>query len=97
MCLVGADHVRLPRTFPTPFALQRTEILEWCRLSGDCVFQLLPQHVMLHDRRDFYLRSSKESIQGEWSPTVPAILYWGTNEEVARQDCPVVGLKRVKA
>jgi hypothetical protein len=28
VCLVGADHRRRPRTYPTPAAIQRTELLE---------------------------------------------------------------------
>ena len=34
MCLVGGNHQECPRTFTSPAALQRTEILEWARFPG---------------------------------------------------------------
>lgn len=40
LCLVGADHRARPRTFATPAAIQRTEILE------HCVMQANPQAVL---------------------------------------------------
>lgn len=34
LCLVGADHKSFPRTYASPQAIQRTELLEWALLTG---------------------------------------------------------------
>ncbi|GFZ01162.1 RGPR-like protein [Actinidia rufa] len=42
MCLVGADHLKFPRTFASPDAIQRTELYEYSKVLGNAQFSLLP-------------------------------------------------------
>ncbi|VAI68405.1 unnamed protein product [Triticum turgidum subsp. durum] len=42
MCLVGADHLRCPRTFSSPEAIQRTELYEYAKVLGNSQYILLP-------------------------------------------------------
>ncbi|PAN26226.1 hypothetical protein PAHAL_4G356200 [Panicum hallii] len=42
MCLIGADHLRCPRTFASPEAIQRTEVYEYARVLGNSQYILLP-------------------------------------------------------
>ncbi|XP_021304255.1 protein transport protein SEC16A homolog isoform X2 [Sorghum bicolor] len=35
MCLIGADHLRCPRTFTSPEAIQRTEVYEYAKVLGN--------------------------------------------------------------
>lgn len=42
MCLLGADHLRCPRTFTSPEAIQRTELYEYAKVLGNSQYILLP-------------------------------------------------------
>uniref|UniRef100_A0ACD6A889 Uncharacterized protein n=1 Tax=Avena sativa TaxID=4498 RepID=A0ACD6A889_AVESA len=42
ICLLGADHLRCPRTFTSPEAIQRTELYEYSKLLGNSQYILLP-------------------------------------------------------
>ncbi|KAI4974223.1 hypothetical protein ZWY2020_047503 [Hordeum vulgare] len=42
MCLLGADHLRCPRTFTSPEAIQRTEMYEYAKVLGNSQYILLP-------------------------------------------------------
>ncbi|KAL6861679.1 hypothetical protein ACP4OV_017379 [Aristida adscensionis] len=42
MCLIGADHLRCPRTFTNPEAIQRTEVYEYAKVLGNSQHILLP-------------------------------------------------------
>ncbi|KAG8374729.1 hypothetical protein BUALT_Bualt10G0026200 [Buddleja alternifolia] len=42
LCLVGADHLKFPRTYASPEAIQRTEIYEYSKTLGNSQFVLLP-------------------------------------------------------
>ncbi|CAN6172109.1 unnamed protein product [Urochloa humidicola] len=42
MCLIGADHLRCPRTFASPLAIQRTEVYEYAKVLGNSQYILLP-------------------------------------------------------
>ncbi|KAG6470320.1 hypothetical protein ZIOFF_071385 [Zingiber officinale] len=42
LCLIGADHLRYPRTYATPDAIQRTELYEYSKVQGNSQFILLP-------------------------------------------------------
>ncbi|VAH99837.1 unnamed protein product [Triticum turgidum subsp. durum] len=42
MCLLGADHLRCPRTFSSPEAIQRTELYEYAKVLGNSQYILLP-------------------------------------------------------
>ncbi|KAG8094149.1 hypothetical protein GUJ93_ZPchr0012g20605 [Zizania palustris] len=42
MCLIGADHLRCPRTFTSPEAIQRTEVYEYAKILGNSQYILLP-------------------------------------------------------
>ncbi|XP_058086809.1 protein transport protein SEC16A homolog [Magnolia sinica] len=42
LCLIGADHMRCPRTFASPDAIQRTELYEYSKVLGNSQFILLP-------------------------------------------------------
>ncbi|CAA2973136.1 Hypothetical predicted protein [Olea europaea subsp. europaea] len=42
VCLVGADHLKFPRTYASPEAIQRTEIYEYSKVLGNSQFTLLP-------------------------------------------------------
>ncbi|KAK4349639.1 hypothetical protein RND71_032394 [Anisodus tanguticus] len=42
LCLVGADHLKFPRTYASPEAIQRTEIYEYSKVLGNSQFILLP-------------------------------------------------------
>ncbi|TVU12967.1 hypothetical protein EJB05_46634 [Eragrostis curvula] len=42
MCLIGADHLRCPRTFASPEAIQRTEVYEYAKVLGNSQYILLP-------------------------------------------------------
>ncbi|CAI9772476.1 unnamed protein product [Fraxinus pennsylvanica] len=42
LCLVGADHLKFPRTYASPEAIQRTEIYEYSKMLGNSQFTLLP-------------------------------------------------------
>ncbi|KAH6829891.1 hypothetical protein C2S53_010696 [Perilla frutescens var. hirtella] len=42
LCLIGADHWKLPRTYASPEAIQRTEIYEYSKTLGNSQFVLLP-------------------------------------------------------
>ncbi|PUZ75439.1 hypothetical protein GQ55_1G169500 [Panicum hallii var. hallii] len=42
MCLIGADHLRCPRTFISPEAIQRTEVYEYAKVLGNSQYILLP-------------------------------------------------------
>ncbi|KAL5224840.1 hypothetical protein ABZP36_011479 [Zizania latifolia] len=41
MCLIGADHLRCPRTFTSPEAIQRTEVYEYAKILGNSQYILL--------------------------------------------------------
>ncbi|KAG8382433.1 hypothetical protein BUALT_Bualt05G0076800 [Buddleja alternifolia] len=41
LCLVGADHLKFPRTYASPEAIQRTEIYEYSKTLGNSQFFLL--------------------------------------------------------
>ncbi|CAM8885379.1 unnamed protein product [Rhodiola kirilowii] len=42
MCLIGANHLKYPRTFASPAAIQRTELYEYSKVLGNSQFVLLP-------------------------------------------------------
>lgn len=42
LCLIGADHLKFPRTFASPEAIQRTELHEYSKVLGNSQFLLLP-------------------------------------------------------
>ncbi|CAN6202853.1 unnamed protein product [Urochloa humidicola] len=42
MCLIGADHLRCPRTFASPVAIQRMEVYEYAKVLGNSQYILLP-------------------------------------------------------
>ncbi|KAJ1257535.1 hypothetical protein BS78_10G003600 [Paspalum vaginatum] len=42
MCLIGADHLRCPRTFTSPEAIQRTEVYEYAKVLGNSQCIILP-------------------------------------------------------
>ncbi|XP_047948533.1 protein transport protein SEC16B homolog isoform X1 [Salvia hispanica] len=42
LCLIGADHWKMPRTYASPEAIQRTEIYEYSKTLGNSQFVLLP-------------------------------------------------------
>ncbi|XP_060179945.1 protein transport protein SEC16B homolog isoform X2 [Lycium barbarum] len=42
LCLVGADHLKFPRTYASPEAIQRTEIYEYSKVLGNSQYILLP-------------------------------------------------------
>lgn len=42
LCLVGADHLKCPRTYSSPDAIQRTELYEYAKVQGNSQFILLP-------------------------------------------------------
>lgn len=42
LCLIGADHWKLPRTYASPEAIQRTELYEYSKVLGNSQFILLP-------------------------------------------------------
>ncbi|KAF5729847.1 hypothetical protein HS088_TW20G00212 [Tripterygium wilfordii] len=42
LCLIGADHLKYPRTYASPEAIQRTELYEYSRVLGNSQFMLLP-------------------------------------------------------
>ncbi|XP_006656547.1 protein transport protein SEC16B homolog [Oryza brachyantha] len=42
ICLIGADHLRCPRTFASPEAIQRTEVYEYAKVLGNSQYILLP-------------------------------------------------------
>jgi hypothetical protein len=42
ICLLGADHLRCPRTFTSPEAIQRTELYEYAKVLGNSQYILLP-------------------------------------------------------
>uniref|UniRef100_A0A7N0UYY4 Protein transport protein sec16 n=1 Tax=Kalanchoe fedtschenkoi TaxID=63787 RepID=A0A7N0UYY4_KALFE len=42
LCLLGADHIRCPRTYAHPEAIQRTELFEYSKVLGNSQFSLLP-------------------------------------------------------
>ncbi|XP_027084566.2 protein transport protein SEC16B homolog [Coffea arabica] len=42
LCLVGADHLKYPRTYASPEAIQRTEIYEYSKVLGNSQFILDP-------------------------------------------------------
>ncbi|XP_023916411.2 protein transport protein SEC16B homolog [Quercus suber] len=42
LCLIGADHWKLPRTYVSPEAIQRTELYEYSKVLGNSQFILLP-------------------------------------------------------
>ncbi|XP_058224178.1 protein transport protein SEC16B homolog isoform X2 [Rhododendron vialii] len=42
LCLIGADHLKFPRTYASPDAIQRTELYEYSKLLGNAQFVLLP-------------------------------------------------------
>nr|XP_043629529.1 protein transport protein SEC16B homolog [Erigeron canadensis] len=42
LCLIGADHMKYPRTYASPEAIQRTEVYEYSKLLGNSQFTLLP-------------------------------------------------------
>ncbi|KAG9145163.1 hypothetical protein Leryth_008955 [Lithospermum erythrorhizon] len=42
LCLVGADHLKFPRTYVSPEAIQRTEIYEYSQALGNSQFVLIP-------------------------------------------------------
>ncbi|KAL3499609.1 hypothetical protein ACH5RR_038702 [Cinchona calisaya] len=42
LCLLGADHLKFPRTYASPEAIQRTEIYEYSKVLGNSQFILLP-------------------------------------------------------
>lgn len=42
LCLVGSDHLRFPRTYASPEAIQRTEVYEYSKVLGNSQFVLHP-------------------------------------------------------
>ncbi|EFJ23596.1 hypothetical protein SELMODRAFT_415420 [Selaginella moellendorffii] len=42
LCLIGADHCKYPRTYASPEAIQRMEVYEFARVTGNSQFILLP-------------------------------------------------------
>ncbi|KAL5199541.1 hypothetical protein ABZP36_020744 [Zizania latifolia] len=42
LCLLGADHLKCPRTFASPEAIQRTEVYEYAKVLGNSQYILLP-------------------------------------------------------
>uniref|UniRef100_A0ACD5Z8Q2 Uncharacterized protein n=1 Tax=Avena sativa TaxID=4498 RepID=A0ACD5Z8Q2_AVESA len=42
LCLIGADHLKCPRTFASPEAIQRTEVYEYTKVLGNSQYILLP-------------------------------------------------------
>ncbi|KAK1273811.1 hypothetical protein QJS04_geneDACA012439 [Acorus gramineus] len=42
LCLIGADHVRYPRTYASPAAIQRTELYEYSKVLGNSQYALQP-------------------------------------------------------
>ncbi|KAL2321568.1 hypothetical protein Fmac_025947 [Flemingia macrophylla] len=42
ICLIGADHLKFPRTYASPEAIQRTEFYEYSKVLGNSQFILLP-------------------------------------------------------
>ncbi|KAL8137399.1 hypothetical protein V2J09_003400 [Rumex salicifolius] len=42
LCLIGADHWNFPRTYASPEAIQRTELLEYSNIVGNSQFIFLP-------------------------------------------------------
>ncbi|KAE8678024.1 Protein transport protein SEC16B-like protein [Hibiscus syriacus] len=42
LCLIGADHLKFPRTYASPEAIQRTELYEYSKVLGNSQFVLLP-------------------------------------------------------
>ncbi|TVU33704.1 hypothetical protein EJB05_25537 [Eragrostis curvula] len=42
LCLIGADHLKCPRTFVSPEAIQRTEVYEYAKVLGNSQYILLP-------------------------------------------------------
>nr|BAJ87237.1 predicted protein [Hordeum vulgare subsp. vulgare] len=42
LCLIGADHLKSPRTFASPEAIQRTEVYEYTKVLGNSQYILLP-------------------------------------------------------
>lgn len=42
LCLIGADHLKCPRTFASPEAIQRTEVYEYAKVLGNSQHILLP-------------------------------------------------------
>ncbi|KAG6472854.1 hypothetical protein ZIOFF_070332 [Zingiber officinale] len=42
LCLIGADHLKYPRTYATPDAIQRTELYEYSKVQGNSQFILQP-------------------------------------------------------
>ncbi|XP_054823295.1 protein transport protein SEC16B homolog isoform X2 [Prosopis cineraria] len=42
LCLIGADHLKYPRTYASPEAIQRTELYEYSKMLGNSQFILLP-------------------------------------------------------
>ncbi|CAM8910974.1 unnamed protein product [Rhodiola kirilowii] len=42
LCLIGADHIRNPRTYAHPEAIQRTELYEYSKVLGNSQFTLFP-------------------------------------------------------
>jgi len=41
LCLIGADHLKYPRTYASPEAIQRTELYEYAKILGN------PQYILL--------------------------------------------------
>ncbi|GAB4844330.1 hypothetical protein Ancab_037694 [Ancistrocladus abbreviatus] len=42
LCLIGADHLKFPRTYASPDAIQRTEVYEYTKVLGNSQFILMP-------------------------------------------------------
>uniref|UniRef100_A0A7C9EVL2 Protein transport protein sec16 n=1 Tax=Opuntia streptacantha TaxID=393608 RepID=A0A7C9EVL2_OPUST len=42
LCLVGADHLKCPRTYASPEAIQRTELYEYAKVLGNSQFIVPP-------------------------------------------------------
>lgn len=42
LCLIGADHMKNPRTYASPEAIQRTEMYEYSKVLGNSQFIMLP-------------------------------------------------------
>ncbi|CAL5398061.1 unnamed protein product [Camellia sinensis] len=42
ICLIGADHLKFPRIYASPEAIQRTELYEYSKVLGNPQFSLLP-------------------------------------------------------
>lgn len=42
LCLIGADHLKYPRTYASPEAIQRTELYEYAKVLGNPQYILLP-------------------------------------------------------